>query len=316
MTCPYMQRCADFLGSLGLSPAYMDQRYDRCYCPSCADAKSIPDVLEKGSKHGFAYEVPKGWCGFGLKLPPRADALNIFENWAVSFHGCPRHVVPSVLQEGRLMMPGDRLMDGTQLANRLTGGGEDGAGKGRIGLYTSPSILYSELEIYTQPQGWNGSKVSLVFQCRQDMTLRPPALRIEGETIGWEHRFGDVPISSHFPNSQIERYTDASNSIIPYRILVAMNVVTREAEEQMRAHRQDGSEEEVCIWMFVCMHVYVHVQGAHLCKFFFFVFCHLCLCVDQHRGQQDQPITYNTSSYWTMRSLYTVSMSNVYICMY
>ena len=164
------------------------------------------------------------------------------------------------------MMPGDRLMDGTQLANRLTGGGEDGAGKGRIGVYTSPSILYSELEIYTQPEEWNGSKVFLVFQCRQDMTLKPPALRIEGETIGWEHRFGDVPISSHFPNSQIERYTDSSNSIIPYRILVAMNVVTREAEEQMRAHRQDGSEEEVCIWMFVCMHVYVHVQvhkGTH-----------------------------------------------------
>ena len=180
-----MQRCADFLGSLGLSPAYMDQRYDRCYCPSCADAKSIPDVLEKGSKHGFAYEVPKGWCGFGLKLPPRAEALNIFEDWAVSFHGCPKAVVPSVLKEGRLMMPGDRLMDGTKLHNRLTGGGEDGAGEGRIGVYTSPSIRYSELEIYTQPQYWNGSKVSLVFQCRQDMTLQPPALRIEGETIGW-----------------------------------------------------------------------------------------------------------------------------------
>ena len=113
------------------------------------------------------------------------------------------------------MMPGDRLMHGTQLANRLTGGGEDGGGKGRIGVYTSPSIKYSELEIYTQPQDWNGSKVSLVFRCRQDMTLQPPALRIEGETIGWEHRFGDVPISSHFPNSQIERYTDSSNSIIP-----------------------------------------------------------------------------------------------------
>ena len=120
------------------------------------------------------------------------------------------------------MMPGETLMDGTRLPNRLTGGDQD-----RIGVYTSPSIKYSELEIYTQPQYWNGYQVFLVFQCRQDMTLQPPALRIEGETIGWEYRFGDAQISAHFPNSQIERYTNATNSIIPYRILVAMNVVTR-----------------------------------------------------------------------------------------
>ena len=164
------------------------------------------------------------------------------------------------------MMPGDRLMDGTQLANRLTGGGEDGAGKGRIGVYTSPSIKYAESEIYTQPQHWNGSKVSLVFQCRQDMTIQPPALRIEGETIGWKYRFGNVPISAHFSNSQIERYTDASNSIIPYRILVAMNVVTREAEEQqVRAHRLEGSEE-VCAWKFVCM--YAHAMYTGHTRFF------------------------------------------------
>ena len=58
----------------------------------------------------------------------------------------------------------------------------------------------------------------------------PPALRIEGETIAWKTRFGDAAISQHFPNCEIERYTDARNSIIPYRILVGMDVVTREEE--------------------------------------------------------------------------------------
>ena len=163
--CPYMQQCSDFLDSLSLNPNYMDPRHNRCYCPACMEALSIPDVLETRSKHGYPYEVPRGWCGFGLSMPPRAKALNVFEEWAVSFHGCPKAAVKSVLQEGRLMMPGDRLMDGITLANRLTGGGEDGAGKGRIGVYTSPSIKYSELEIYTQAQDWNGCKVSLVFQC-------------------------------------------------------------------------------------------------------------------------------------------------------
>jgi len=240
--CPYMQQCAAFLDSLSLNPNYLDPKHNRCYCPTCMETLPIPDVLETSSAHGYAYEVPKGWCGFGLSVPSRAKALNVFEAWAVSFHGCPASVVPSVLQEGRLMMPGDRLMDGTRLPNRCTAGGDDGDGEGRIGLYTSPSIKYSELEIYTEPQEWNGSKVSLVLQCRQDMTVKHPALRIEGETIGWENRFGDVQISAHFPNSEIERYTDASNSIIPYRILVAMDVVTREAEEEeKRAHRLNGS---------------------------------------------------------------------------
>lgn len=39
----------------------------------------------------------------------------------------------------------------------------------------------------------------------------------QDETIKWRARFGDAPISRHFPNEQIERYTEARNSIIPYR---------------------------------------------------------------------------------------------------
>ena len=42
--------------------------------------------------------------------------------------------------------------------------------------------------------------------------------------------FGDATISPHFPNSEIEWYTDARNSIIPYRILVGMDIVSREEE--------------------------------------------------------------------------------------
>jgi len=75
-----------------------------------------------------------------------------------------------------------------------------------------------------------------------------PALRIEGETIGWKKRFGDAPISRHFPNSEIERYTSARASIIPYRILVGIDIITREAEEEKRLeerragkhHHDDG----------------------------------------------------------------------------
>eukprot|EP00961_Rhodomonas_salina_P224833 3039407-Rhodomonas_salina.1 len=204
--CVCMQRCREFLDSLALDAAYFDPQYDRCYCQTCAT--TIPDLLETDRQHGQPYEVPKGWCGFGLAVPPRARAERVFDEWVVSFHGCPMELTPSILRQGELLMPGDTLLNGTQLPNRLTRGGEE-----RVGLYTSPSIKYSELDIYTQPASWKGHKVRLVIQCRQ----KPGSFRAEGETVSWQGRFGDARISQHFTNQEIERFTHARGSIIPYR---------------------------------------------------------------------------------------------------
>ena len=176
-------------------------------------------------------------CGFGLKVPPRAHDMKVFAEWAVSFHGCPSNVLPSILQEGQLLMPGDMLIDGTVLPNRLTRGSNE-----RIGLYTSPSIKYSELDIYTAPTEWQGSTVRIVLQCRQNLKLGGAALRIEGETIGWQRRFGNAAISRHFSNQGIERFTKARNSIIPYRVLVGFDVGTREQEEELREKAAEAAE--------------------------------------------------------------------------
>jgi hypothetical protein len=222
-----MQKCRSFLATLRLPAAYVDPAHDRCYCQSCASAAQIPDVLEISSPHGLAYEVPKGWCGFGLRAQARAEALNVFQEWAVSFHGTQSSRITSILDNNGLLKPGDVLLDGTTLPNRLTRGGADGKGKGRIGFYTSPSIKYSELDIYTTPDEWEGHKVRVVLQCRQ----KPGSFTVEGETIGWARRFGSAPISTHFGNDKIERFTEAGPSIIPYRILVGLDVTTREEEE-------------------------------------------------------------------------------------
>ena len=162
----------------------------------------------------------------GLKLPPRAIDLDIFSSeWVHSFHGCPNYVVSSVLQEGSLLMPGDMLMDGTKLVNRLTRGGEE-----RIGVYTSPSIKYSELDIYTKPITWEGHEVRIVLQCRQ----KASSFTVEGETIGWNRKYQDTPISYFFDNDKIERFTRAKGAIIPYRILVGIDIKTREHEEHKK----------------------------------------------------------------------------------
>jgi len=119
-----------------------------------------------------------------------------------------------------------------------------GGGKERYGVYTSPSIKYSELDIYAKPTHWRGHKIRVVLQCRQNLKIEPPALRIIGETIGWHRRFGDAAISPHFPNDKIERCTSAMNSVIPYRILVGMDVVTREDEEKTRKEEAEKAEKE------------------------------------------------------------------------
>ena len=221
--CPYKQRCRAFLDSLDLNEEYFEASYDRCYCRSCAAAAGVPEVLETDRAHGCPYEVPIGWCGFGLKVKPTAAAEKVFEKWAVSFHGCPSEVISSILRQGELLIPGDKMIDGKKLPNRLTGGGSN-----RIGLYTSPSIKYSELDIYTKPRQWSGSSVRTVIQCRQ----KPGTFGIEGETIGWTTRFGAARFSRHFGNDRIERFTKARGSIIPYRVLVALDVTTREHEEE------------------------------------------------------------------------------------
>ena len=227
--CEYKRRCREFLDSLKLDPMYFDAEHDRCYCPACAAAVSMPDVLEHGKAHGCPYEVPKGWCGFGLDVPKRAFSqdLAVFEKWAVSFHGCPSSLVPSILKQGDLLMPGDKMIDGKELPNRLTRGGSD-----RIGLYTSPSIKYAELDIYSDPVQWSGSSVRTVMQCRQS----PETFEVKGETIGWQRRFGEARFSQHFGNEEIERFTKARGSIIPYRVLVGLDVKTREEElEELKA---------------------------------------------------------------------------------
>merc|ERR1719409_1398590 len=104
-------------------------------------------------------------------------------------------------------------MDGSKLGAVHTRGGE-----ARVQLYTSPSVRYSGLKIYTSPIEFEGNLISIVMQCRQK-----PGYSVCGETIGGERDHPGVQISQYFRNSRIERYTRAKGTIIPYRILVKLH---------------------------------------------------------------------------------------------
>ena len=61
--------------------SYFESEHDRCYYKACDVRPVLPDVLAHVG--GANYEIPKGWCGFGLKLKPAATVVKIFENWNV-----------------------------------------------------------------------------------------------------------------------------------------------------------------------------------------------------------------------------------------
>jgi hypothetical protein len=99
--------------------SYFESEHDRCSCKASDVRPVLPDVLAQVG--GANYEIPKGWCGCGLKLKSAAAAaVKIFENWPVTFHGCKASNLPSILREGSLLMPGDKLMYGTELKNAHT----------------------------------------------------------------------------------------------------------------------------------------------------------------------------------------------------
>ena len=81
--------------------------------------------------------------------------------------------------------------------------------------------------------------MKIVLQCRQKPPSRGVGVNdgfsVCGETISWRRKYGSATISDHFGNSEIERFTRQTSGIIPYRVLVGMDVVTREDEEKAAA---------------------------------------------------------------------------------
>ena len=80
-SCPeFKEKCLAFFSTLGVHKAYLNRRFDRCYCRKCY-APSFSDTITDGS--GKPYVVPRGFFRIGLTVPARAEALDIFNKWSV-----------------------------------------------------------------------------------------------------------------------------------------------------------------------------------------------------------------------------------------
>ena len=89
-SCPeFKEKCLAFFSTLGVHKAYLNRRFDRCYCRKCY-APSFSDTITDGSSK--PYVVPRGFFRVGLDVPARAKALDIFNKWFVYVLG---FVVPT-----------------------------------------------------------------------------------------------------------------------------------------------------------------------------------------------------------------------------
>ena len=84
--------------------------------------------------------MPRGWVRFGLEVPARGRAQDIFGKWSVSFHGVKDlGTLRSILECGQLMKSGDVLPDGSV----------------RVMVHTDPAPWAGEVIVESRG-GWRG----------------------------------------------------------------------------------------------------------------------------------------------------------------
>ncbi|CAF1446744.1 unnamed protein product [Rotaria sordida] len=208
--CPTFKLCLEFVLSLKWRNSFFATQHNRCYCSICY-LSNQPDVLIAGRAN---YVVPRGWAAFGLSVDPTlADCHDIWRTWIVTYHGTSTLAAESILKQRQFLIPGDTLIDGTRLAVR------PGHIPGMEYVYTSPSIRYASLDMYSVRYNFRASsgqqyQAKIVLQCRQ----KPGTFKIQRETIGQ----GTRRICKFISNEQIEYLTNYRSSVVPYRLLVSL----------------------------------------------------------------------------------------------
>ncbi|CAF1157240.1 unnamed protein product [Adineta steineri] len=171
-----MALAKEYVESLGWDNVLFDSSHDKCYCIKCYPA-SWSDMADAG---GQKYVIPRGWARIGLHVDAAIVGVNdIWNKWIVTFHGTSLLAAKSILHNRQFCLPGDKLIDGTLLGIR------PGHIPDKKHIYTSPTIAYSGLPVYSTKHDFNSSKnycaytVQIVLQCRQ----KPGSYTVQGETV-------------------------------------------------------------------------------------------------------------------------------------
>lgn len=201
-----------YLKKLNLDKRNFDSFGDHCFCQTCEPKRIWERCGEK-------YSLPTGYYRFGLLLRHEfAERRVDVQHWPVAYHGTPTRNLDSILRHRRIMFPGDHLDDGTILPVRL---GQCHAYKSPV-IYVSPSILYSQHEIYSPAVHFKldsslpskGYTIKTVLQCR----VKPNSYRKCHETLGYD----DQRVDNDFNNSELEWVVEDKTAVVPYGLLIGI----------------------------------------------------------------------------------------------
>ncbi|CAF0748291.1 unnamed protein product [Adineta steineri] len=206
-----MALAKEFVESLDWDSVLFDSSHDKCYCNNCYPA-TWANVTDAG---GQKYVIPRGWVRIGLYVDAATVGVNdIWNKWIVTFHGTSLVAAKSIIHNGQFWLPEDELIGWSLL--RIG----PGYISGKKHIYTSPTIAYSSLPLYSPKYDFNSLndnfdyKAQIVLQCRQ----KPNTYSVQGETIDAR----TTRICPFIPNSEIEYFTEIRGSLVAYGLLVKL----------------------------------------------------------------------------------------------
>ncbi|KAL9975190.1 hypothetical protein ACROYT_G012319 [Oculina patagonica] len=200
---------------------FFDANYDMCYCNECHAARGDKLYYTRG-KPAKVYGIPIGWCRFGLKVQPRAIALNVFDKWHVAFHGTRMDSINAILECGDLLIPGDVALGGRQLSEKIGHFNDERKPTGfdTKQIFVSPSVRYAGHDAYAQPTSFEDPSSKKKFAARTvlQLCINPDSYTVGPQTIG-----ATTEIDPHFSNEELEWSTKQRGAIILYGLLVKLD---------------------------------------------------------------------------------------------
>ncbi|XP_078368543.1 neuralized-like protein 4 [Oculina patagonica] len=191
-----------------------------CYCNECHEARGDKLYYTRGEPPE-AYGIPIGWCRFGLKVQPRASALDVFDKWHVAFHGTKLGSVNAILKCGDLLIPGDVVLGGKEISEEKGHFNDMRKPRGfdTKQIFVSPSVLYAEDDIYAEPYSFTDPSTKKKFVVKTVLQLRinPNSYKVGPQTIG-----ARKTIDPRFSNEELEWSTKERGAIVLYGLLVKL----------------------------------------------------------------------------------------------
>lgn len=179
---------------------------------------------EKNDRRGNNIN-PRGWVGLGVAVPKKLLEDGV-HRWDTVYHGTTANRVCDILGHRHIGMPFDMLPDGVILK------GLNSAGRSDTHFYTSPTINYAGLQLYSTawPYDMGERAGQVVLQCWQNRSggvAGGNVKELQGETMGFQQCFSRRDskavckyIDLYDDTHGIETTSSRPDLCVPYRVMV------------------------------------------------------------------------------------------------